>query len=90
VAITGNFDLLKRYKCHGLRRGEHLVTRDDSKFGYSSIAGIVTVPLGGTTDFGAWNVHSGGGFQRLGDTATYFNGDTNNQFIGSVGLRFSY
>lgn len=26
----------------------------------------------------------------LGGTAKYFNGDTSNQFIGSVGLGFSY
>ena len=69
---------------------EHPVTGEDSKFGYLSIAGIVTVPLGGTTKFGAWNVHFGGEFQQLGDTAKYFNGDKSNQFIGSVGLGFSY
>jgi hypothetical protein len=39
------------------------------------IAGIVTVPFGGTTHVGAWNVHFGG---------------EGSQFIGSVGVRLSY
>ena len=41
---------------------------DDNKFGYFSVAGLVTVPLGGTTSFGAWNLHGGVEFQALGDT----------------------
>ena len=41
---------------------------EDNKFGYFSIAGMVTVPLGGTTSFGAWNVHGGVEYQALGDT----------------------
>ena len=41
---------------------------DDDKFGFFSIAGIVTVPLGGTTNFGSWNLHGGVEYQRLGDT----------------------
>jgi hypothetical protein len=35
----------------------------DNRFGYFSVAGLVTVPLGGTTKFGAWNVHGGVEFQ---------------------------
>ena len=31
----------------------------DNKFGFFSVAGIVTVPLGGTSNFGGWNVHGG-------------------------------
>ena len=69
---------------------EHPLTGVDEKFGYFSIAGIVTVPLGGTTKFGAWNVHAGGEFQKLGETPKFFNGGESNQFIGSVGVGFSY
>ena len=47
---------------------------EDNKFGYFSIAGIVTVPLGGTTKFGAWNLHFGAEYQKLGDTTKAFNG----------------
>ena len=69
---------------------EHPVTKVDEKFGYLSIAGIVTVPLGGTTQYGSWNVHFGGEFQKLGETPKFFNGGESNQFIGSVGVGFSY
>ena len=42
--------------------------------GSSSVAGIVTVPLGGTTKFGSWNVHFGAEYQKLGTTTEFFNG----------------
>jgi len=69
---------------------ENPLTGEDSKFGYFSIAGIVTVPLGGTTSFGSWNIHGGVEYQALGDTTKFFNGDEGNQVIGSFGLGFSY
>jgi hypothetical protein len=50
------------------------LARVDHRFGYFSIAGIVTVPLGGTTKFGAWIVHFGGEYQRLGTYSQFFNG----------------
>lgn len=67
----------------------------DNKFGYFSIGGLVTVPLGGTTKFGSWNVHFGAEYQRLGDTTSAFNlGDNGqpkkNQGIVSGGIGFSY
>lgn len=75
----------------GLSAGDYYeLAGTDNKFGYLSIAGIVTVPLGGTTNFGAWNVHFGGEYQKLGDTPKFFNGGKSSQFIGSVGLGFSY
>jgi len=69
---------------------EHPETGEDNTFGYFSIAGIVTVPFGGTTKFGAWNVHFGAEYQKLGETTKFFNGDESSQFIGSVGFGFSY
>ena len=63
---------------------------EDNKFGFFSIAGIVTVPLGGTTKFGAWNVHGGVEYQALGTTTEYFNGGDSSQMIYSIGLGFSY
>jgi hypothetical protein len=62
----------------------------DHGFGFFSVAGIVTVPLGPTTKFGAWNVHGGAEFQKLGDTTAFFNGDDDSQVIGSIGIGFSY
>jgi hypothetical protein len=74
---------------------EHPLTGEDSKFGYFSLAGIVTVPLGGTTKLGSWNIHGGVEWQRLGDTTKYINRDSDgeeqaNKVIGSVGIGFSY
>ena len=46
----------------------------DHKFGYASVAGLVTVPLGGVTSFGSWNIHGGVEFQLLGDTTKAING----------------
>jgi hypothetical protein len=62
----------------------------DNRFGYFSVAGMVTVPLGGTTSFGAWNVHGGVEFQALGDTTKALNGGDGQRVIGSFGLGFSY
>ncbi|HXD19911.1 MAG TPA: hypothetical protein VN654_23015 [Vicinamibacterales bacterium] len=62
----------------------------DHKFGYFSIAGIVTVPLGGTTSYGAWNFHAGIEFQKLGDTTKAINNGDSNKVIGSAGLGFTY
>jgi hypothetical protein len=62
----------------------------DNRFGYFSIAGLVTVPLGGTTSFGAWNVHGGVEFQALGDTTKALNGGDSQRVIGSIGIGFSY
>jgi hypothetical protein len=69
---------------------ENPLTGEDSKFGFFSIAGIVTVPLGGTTSFGSWNIHGGVEYEALGDTTEFFNGGESNQVIYSFGLGFSY
>jgi hypothetical protein len=63
---------------------------EDNKYGFFSIAGIVTVPLGGTSSFGAWNIHGGVEYQNIGTTTKAFNGDESNQVIGSFGIGFSY
>jgi hypothetical protein len=69
---------------------ENPLTTEDEKFGYFSIAGIATVPLGGTTSFGTWNLHGGVEYQKLGTTTEFFNGGESNQVIGSIGIGFSY
>lgn len=63
---------------------------EDNKFGFFSVAAIATVPLGGTTSFGAWNIHGGVEYQALGTTTKYFNGGESNQVIASIGVGFSY
>ncbi len=62
----------------------------DNTFGYFSIADLVTVPLGGTTNFGAWNLHGGVEFQALGDTTKALNGGAGHRTIGSIGIGFTY
>ena len=62
----------------------------DNKFGYMSVGGMVTVPLGSTTNFGAWNIHGGVEFQALGDTTKAINGGDAQKVIGSIGVGLSY
>ena len=62
----------------------------DNGFGYFSIAGIATVPIGGTSSYGAWNIHGGVEFQSLGETTKALNGDDSSRVIGSVGIGFTY
>jgi hypothetical protein len=54
-------------------------------FGYSSIAGIVTVPRGGTSSCGGWNEHFGGDRQAVGDIPNAFTGGDGSPFVGAVG-----
>ena len=61
----------------------------DNKFGFFSVAGIVTVPLGGTTRVGSWNIHGGVEFQALGDTTKVINGK-NSRTIGTIGFGVVY
>ena len=65
-------------------------TGTDSKFGYFSIGGIVTVPMGAH-----WNVHGGGEFQTFGENVKNYNafgdsGTRNGAGIVSIGVGFSY
>jgi hypothetical protein len=63
---------------------------EDNRFGFFSVAGIVTVPIGGTTSLGTWNLHGGVEFQALGDTTKAINGGDGSKVIGSFGVGFSY
>ncbi len=62
----------------------------DNTFGYFSIAAVATVPLGATTNVGAWNLHGAIEIQALGDTTKAFNGGDSSRVIGSVGIGFTY
>ena len=69
---------------------------DDNKFGFFDIGALVTVPLTGVPSrFGTWNVHFGGDYFALGDTAEAFNidkdGDTSrHQVVGMIGFGVTY
>ena len=64
-------------------------TGSDSKFGYFSVAGIVTVPINAN-----WNVHGGVEVQTFGENVKAYNafgdGDRNAAGIGSIGIGFSF
>jgi len=57
---------------------------EDEKFGYFSIAGIVTVPLGAHA-----NIHGGAEFQSFGDSVSAYN-DQDTAGIYSIGLGFAF
>jgi hypothetical protein len=62
----------------------------DERFGFVSVAGLVTVALSASpTRFGSWNVHGGVEFVRLGDRNEAILGDRS-KVIGSVGIGLSY
>jgi hypothetical protein len=62
---------------------------NDHRFGFVSVAGIVTVPLTRSTRAGSLNVHGGVEFQRLGETTKTFNGGDASKTIASIGIGFS-
>ena len=57
----------------------------DNKFGFFSVGGLVTVPVGSH-----FNVHGGLEFQALGDTTKALNSGDGSQVIGSFGIGLSY
>lgn len=63
---------------------------ENPRFGYVSVAGMVTVPLGETSRFGGFNLHGGVEFQRLGDTTRALNGGDASKVIGSIGVGLTY
>jgi hypothetical protein len=62
----------------------------DERFGFFSVAGIVTVPLSSMpTRAGSWNIHGGVEYVRLGDRNAEILGGTS-KVIGSIGIGLSY
>ena len=59
-------------------------TGDDSKFGYFSIGGLVTVPMGAHA-----NIHGGVEFQAFGDNVKVYN-DQDTAGIASIGFGFAF
>jgi hypothetical protein len=62
----------------------------DERFGFFSVAGLVTVPLSSMpTRVGSWNIHGGLEYVRLGDRNAEILGETS-KVIGSIGIGLSY
>ena len=75
----------------GLSLGNYYeVAGVDETFGFVSVSGIVTVPLGSASKYGAWNIHGGAEYQKLGTNTASFNGGDRHRVIGSIGLGFAY
>ena len=71
----------------GLSLGDYYeIAGKDNTFGYVSVGGMVTVPLGGATSFGRWNVHGSVECQAFGETTKVFNGRDRSKVVGSFGV----
>lgn len=75
----------------GLSAGNYYeLAGEDHTFGFASIGGMVTVPIGSATRFGAWNVHGGVEYQALGTTTKAFNDGESSKAVAAIGVGFSY
>jgi hypothetical protein len=75
----------------GLSLGNYYeLAGEDHTFGFFSVAATASVPIGGTTGYGAWSVRGALEFQSLGDTPEAFNLGDQSKVIGSVGIAFAY
>ena len=67
-----------------VRNYYEFATDEDETFGFLSIAGIVTVPMGAHA-----NIHGGVEFQAFGDTVKDYNGQ-DSAGLASIGLGFAF
>ena len=58
----------------------------DYRFGFASLGGAVSVPVGGTTPVGQWDVRAGIEVYRFGTTTRLFNGNDRVDTVASVGV----
>jgi hypothetical protein len=94
IAVPVKFGLsMGNYYEYNVGTSAAPVYQDDT-FGYFSIAGVGTVPLGATTRFGGWNVHGGVEFQKYGGTLKLINEglglSDDHKLIYSIGIGFTY
>ena len=61
----------------------------DERFGFFSVAGIVSKSITDASRFGSWNIHGGVEYLMLGDRNELILGNSS-KVVGSVGLGFSY
>lgn len=64
-------------------------------FGFVTVGGLLTYPLGRPGRFGTWQVRGGADIYRFGETTERFNADRTGdpravRVVGSVGLRVAY
>lgn len=74
----------------GLSLGDYYEgLRGDERFGFFSIGGVASTPLGGGSRAGGWNAHGGVEYTRLGDRNQLVSGKTQ-QVVVSGGIGLSY
>jgi hypothetical protein len=59
---------------------------EDNPFGFASVGGVVSLPLGGRSRVGQLHLRGGIELQRLGETTTVFNGGDRFQTTASIGI----
>jgi hypothetical protein len=68
----------------------------DNKFGFFDVGGLLTLPIKGVPgNFGAWNLHGGADYLRLGDTTELFNVNKDgqvkkNKVVALIGIGVTY
>ena len=58
----------------------------DSRFGFASVGGVVSIPISPLSKAGQWHVRGGIEFYRLGGTTSVFNGNDRFQTTASIGV----
>lgn len=74
----------------GLSLGDYYEgLRGDETFGFFSIGGVATLPLGGASRAGAWNVHGGAEYTKFGERNELVSGKTHQVVVsGGIGLAY--
>ena len=74
----------------GLSLGDYYEgLRGDERFGFFSVGGVASLPLGGGSRAGGWNVHGGAEYIRLGDRNQLVSGKTQQVVVsGGIGLAY--
>lgn len=63
----------------------------DQRFGFLSVGGTLTMPLGFVpARFGAWQIHGGGEFYALGEFAKAANAGKSTKLVGTFGVGLVY
>jgi hypothetical protein len=74
----------------GLSVGDYYeLAMQDHAFGFATVAGVLTVPLPGSSALGSWNVRGSLQYGALGTTTKAFNGGDRSVIVGSIGLALS-
>jgi hypothetical protein len=74
----------------GLSAGDYYeIAMEDHAFGFTTVAGVVTVPLRQSTAFGSLSLRGSVQYGVLGTTTKAFNGGDRSVVVGSIGFAMS-